>query len=717
MLERLARLCVRHRLVVVLGWLAFLILANVAVSVTGPELTNEFGLPGAESQTAADLLQSRFPGASGGTSDIVVRADAGLDDPTVQADVETLRQSLLALDHVVEVSPLNPSPLGAPIGFMQIRYDLDERSVPLDVPRAVIDLVDRSRRPGLEVEAGGEIIRDASQEPPGSSEVVGLVAAVIVLLITFGSVVAMTMPMVTALFALGSGLALVRLADFIIDIPEFGPNLATMIGLGVGIDYALFIVTRYRRALAEGLEVEEAVAQAARTAGRATMFAGITVVISLMGLSLVGLSFMNGMSVGAAATVLTTMVAAVTLLPALLGWVGTSINRARIPLLKGDGGDPTRSVWYRWSRLVENHPWPVAIVGSGLLLLLTVPMFSIRLGFTDAGNDPPSATTRRAYDLLAEGFGPGFNGRLVVAIETNGDPSIVDRLAQATRETPGVFAVPEVTERNFSQVDPEVAVITVIPDSAPQDSRTDQLIDRLRHEVYPEVLAGTGARASVGGITASFTDISRRLTSRLPIVIGAVLTLSFLLLMAVFRSVLVPLKAVVMNLLSIGAAYGVVVAVFQWGWGAGIIGVDRTGPIVSFAPVFMFAVLFGLSMDYEVFLLSRVHEEYVRTGDNAEAVADGLASTARVITAAALIMTTVFGSFAVLGDDATIKLFGVGLATAIIVDATLVRVLLVPATMELMGDANWWFPSWLDRLIPRLNIEAPVADQATESIS
>jgi RND superfamily putative drug exporter len=433
------------------------------------------------------------------------------------------------------------------------------------------------------------------------------------------------------------------------------------------------------------------------------VFAGCTVVISLLGLFLMGVDFVNGMAVGTSATVAIVMLASITLLPAILGFAGRTIDRFSIrrprapkPLEKG--------LWFRWSRVVQRRPWAALAGGLVILVALAVPLLSMRLAFPDAGGNPTSDTTRRAYDLVADGFGPGFNGPLVLAAEfpKGADTAALDTLAARVGQTPDVAAVMPPTPSPSG----DAAVIRVIPSSAPQSQRTTDLVAQLRDHVIPDALRGSPVTVHVGGLTASSIDVSEQLSSRLPIFIGAVLVLSFLLLMAVFRSLLVPLKAVVMNLLSIGAAYGVVVAVFEWGWLKGAFGVEQTGPIAPFIPMMMFAILFGLSMDYEVFLLSRIREEYDRTGDNAVAVADGLASTARVITAAALIMVTVFGSF-VLGDATTIKLFGLGLATAILVDATIVRMVLVPATMELLGDRNWWFPRWLDRLIPRLHVEAP----------
>jgi RND superfamily putative drug exporter len=491
--------------------------------------------------------------------------------------------------------------------------------------------------------------------------------------------------------------------DFIsrgVTVPTFGTELAAMIGIGVGIDYALFVVTRYRVGLQEGLAPEDAVIAALATSGRAVLFAGCTVVISLLGMFLLGLSFVVGMALGAIGAVILVMAGALTLLPAMLGFVGANIDRLHVPQLSRRGHQQGgHTFWWRWSRVVQRRPWISGGIALVLLIALSLPLFGMHLAFTDSGNDPSGSMTRQAYDLLAEGFGPGSNGPLVIAVDGS-NRAVATRLQEAFAHTPGVaFAVPP-------QFNPagDAAVLIVIPTTSPQDLRTQSLVDHLRKDVIPPIVGGTGVKALVGGETAASVDSSHQLSSRLPYVIGGVVILSFLLLMSVFRSIAVPVKAAVMNLLSIGAAYGVIVAVFQWGWLGSFFGIGRTAPVDPWVPLMLFTILFGLSMDYEVFLLSRIREEWRRTGDNATAVADGLASTARVITAAAAIMVCVFGSF-LLQDQRVLKLFGMGLATAVFVDATLVRMVLVPSTMEILGAANWWFPSWLDRAIPTLSVE------------
>ena len=528
-------------------------------------------------------------------------------------------------------------------------------------------------------------------------------------------------------------------------MPDFTTAMVAMIGIGVGIDYALFIVTRHREHLHAGMSVEDSVVIVLDTSGRAVLFAGITVIISLMGLFLIGLNFVQGVAAAASVGVLFVMTASLTLLPALLGWVGTRIDKttwaalgsigltvlaALVGIATGQGPvfvgglalavvvfvasffvksmrrlvphrvEPAKEdrFWYRWSRLIQRRPWPSAIGAVVVLLVLAIPLMSLRMGFGDYGNYPEDVTVRKAYDLIATGFGPGTNGPLFIMIEgeTAADQRAVGAFANTISAADNVaFTVP-------TPINKSLALVVVYPDSAPQAAETASLVRNLRNEVIP----AAGISAKVGGLTAASTDFSAYLGSRMPMLIGAVLLLSFLLLMLVFRSILVPLKAVIMNLLSIGAAYGVIVAIFQWGWGRDLIGVDKAGPIDPWIPMFMFAIVFGLSMDYEVFLLSRIKEEYDRTKDNAVAVADGLAATARVITAAALIMFCVFGAFA-LGDDRALKLFGLGLAIAVLFDATIVRMILVPATMELLGDRNWWIPKWIDRILPTIDVEGP----------
>ena len=526
----------------------------------------------------------------------------------------------------------------------------------------------------------------------------------IILLVAFGSVLAAGLPIATALFGIGCGIAIVELVANVMNMPDFTTQAVLMIGIGVGIDYALFIVTRYREALAAGRDPESAVVLALDTAGRAVLFAGTTVVIALLGLLVLNTQTFRGVAVGTTIGVLTTMAAALTLLPALLGFVGRNVDKLRLPHRK-EPKDPNQTFWYRWSRVVQRRPWPAFLIALVVLLVLALPVFGLRLGFGDAGNRPTSDTTRQAYDILSKGFGPGFNGPLLIVTETPDGAADLAEAAGAHHDAER-DAGREVRDAAAAEPGGDAAIMQVFPTTSPQDERTSDLVDRLRDDVIPDTI---GRRRTldpaVGGLPAAVSDFSDYTFTMLPVVVGIVLLLSFLLLMVVFRSILVPLKAVVMNLLSVGVAYGLMVAVFQWGWGASLFGVGKEGPIEAWAPLMMFAVVFGLSMDYEVFLLTRIKEEYDRTGDNAPAVADGLAVTARVITAAAAIMVCVFGAF-VLGPDRALKLFGFGMAVAVLVDATIVRLILVPATMELLGDRNWWMPKWLDRVLPVVHVEA-----------
>jgi RND superfamily putative drug exporter len=705
-LRGLASACFRHRRLVLLGWLAAVVGLSVLAGTIGDSYREGFQQQEQlESTRAFTLLEGRFPERAGDPGQLVVRAPQGVDDPEVQALVERLLTEIETVDHVTgTMSPYEPegarqiAPDGK-IAYAQIQLDLRAGEIPEATADEIIAIVDPGTlADGVQVELGGRMFLIDSFG--GTSELIGLAAAVLILLIAFGSVLAMGLPIITAIFGIGAGFAIVALASHVVTMPDVTTQLAAMLGLGVGIDYALFIVTRYRQGLHDGLDPERATVLALDTAGRAVLFAGATVVISLCGLFVIGVDFITGLGLGAAATVLVIMVASVTLVPAMLGFVGSNIDRLRLPGLHRHESATRTSVWFRWSRVVQARPLRAAVIGLALLLLLALPFLGLRLGFSDAGNQPTTDTTRRAYDLLSEGFGPGFNGPLLLAADVPGGVESLDDLVATLPEVPGVAAVTPA----LANAEGDAAIIQVLPSTSPQSERTEALIERLRDDVIPRATDGTDATVLVGGFTASGSDVSTYLAERLPLFVGGVLLLSFLLLLVVFRSVLVPVKAVVMNLLSIAAAYGVVVAIFQWGWFAGLLGVESTGPIEPFIPMMLFAIVFGLSMDYEVFLLSRIREEYDRTGDNALAVADGLAATARVITAAAAIMVTVFASF-VLGDNRIIKVFGMGLASAIFIDATLVRIVLVPATMELLGKANWWFPRWLEWL-PRLHVEA-----------
>jgi putative drug exporter of the RND superfamily len=713
MLQQLARACYRQRRLVVLAWIGILVAATAVSSAFGGELRNDLSLPGSESQAASDLLETGgFVGAAGERGQIVFAASPGVSDPDVQRTMEDFFAAVRSDVGGVEVmSPYDGGGQIAPDGSVAFA-DVEVGDVPLDTAQdraaEVAALRDSTSFPqSVQVELGGELFYE---ESGFSSEGIGLIAAVVILLVAFGSVLAMGLPILAALFGIGCGMAIVMLAAHVLDVPDFAPAAVAMVTIGVGIDYALVLVTRYREGLAAGRDPEAAVVRAVDTAGRAVLFAGTAVVIALLGLLVVGLAATRSLAVAVSSGVLMAMLASLTLLPAMLGFAGRHIDRLSVGRRRLDRGGHT-SVWYRWSRVVQRRPGPVAAVGFTVLIVLTAPVVSMRLGFGDAGNRPDSDTVRRAYDLVSESFGAGFNGPIFLAVDLPGDVSddvVLARLDAAMANDSGVAsATPAVVGDGD-----DVAVVQVFPATSPQDETTSDLVHRLRDDVLPRVVIGSDAQVLVGGPVAGVTDASDLQASRMPLFIGAVLIMSFVVLMAVFRSVAVALKAIVLNVLSIGAAYGVVVAVFQWGWGAGVLGLGEPGPIEAWAPMMLFAILFGLSMDYEVFLLTRMKEEYDRTGDNATAVADGLARTARLITAAAAIMICVFGGF-VLSADRALQLFGLGLATAILVDVTIVRLLLVPATMELLGDRNWWLPGWLDRLLPRLTVDQqpePVAE-------
>ena len=706
-LEKIARFSFRRRWLMVITWIVALVGFNALSGTVGGEFSTDFSLPGADSQAALDLLSERFPQVAGDTADIVFEAEQGVDDPEVQETMAALFADLGEVDRVVAISsPYDEggeqqiSPDGT-IAFATMRFEfVKDEAVPIEIGKEIQKIAGEVELDGLTVEPGGSVVIFSEFEEPGGAEGIGVLFAIIILLIAFGSVLAMGLPIGTALFGIGIGMAMIMLLANIVSVPEFTPQLASMIGIGVGIDYALFIVTRYRSHLHEGMEPEAATMLAILTSGKAVLFAGTVVVVSLLGILLMGFAFVEGLAIGGAATVAVTMLAAITLLPALLGFVGEKIDRWKIPGFHGTEAGEKRAA-YRWSRFIQRRSWVAALVGLTILVVMSIPLFSLRLGFADASAGSPDRTSRRAYDLLSKGFGPGFNGPLLLATEIGSpdDLATLEELGSALSETEGVAAVspPQPNEEG------DAAVMTVFPTTSPQDVATNELVQRIREDVIPEV--SPDHDVYVGGLTASVEDFATANSERLPVLISVVLLLSFLLLVVVFRSIVVPVKAVVMNLLSISAAYGAIVAVFQWGWLKEQIGIETSGPIEAWVPMMLFTILFGLSMDYEIFLLSRIREEYVRTGNNYEAVANGLAATARVITAAAAIMVTLFLVFMFAFDERAIKLFGMGLAVAIFVDATLVRMVLVPATMELLGEANWWLPKWLDRLLPKFKVE------------
>jgi RND superfamily putative drug exporter len=699
MLTRLARTSFHHRRAVVGLWVLVFVIAIAAGSALAGDYAKSGRLPNTDSQTAYDRLAQDFPARHGDEGQIVF-ADVRQNRPAIDAFLAEAATE----PGVMDVAPLQISPGGA-VAIAPITIANDSETDPAAVARHLKDLARPLSDQGVDVQFGGQWFNDV--ELP-ASEVIGVLAAIVVLLIAFGSLIAMGLPIVTALIGIGVSAAGIGVLANVLSTPDFAPQVAAMIGIGVGIDYALFIVTRYRNALHRTSSPEAAVIEAMNTSGRAVVFAGVTVMISVLGILLMGLPFLHGLAVGTSLAVFIAVLAAITLLPALLGFAGTSIDRFRVGRRKQRTGE---TMWHRWARVVQRRPGVIAAAGLAVLLTLAVPALGLRLGGADASTDPPSSTTHQAYELIATGFGPGANGPILVVADAS-TPGAVDglpKLIDTLRATPGVASVSDATLNPSGTA----ALATVVPQAGPQDEATQQLVHHLRDDVVPQATAGTGLSVTLGGQTASNIDFADVIGQRLPIFVGAVLTLSFLLLLVVFRSLLVPLKAVIMNLLSIGAAYGVIVAIFQWGWGADLLNVSAA-PIEPWVPMMLFAIVFGLSMDYEVFLLSAIREEYDRTGDNGTAVAEGLAGTARVITAAALIMVFVFGSF-VVADLRALKLIGLGLAVAVAIDATIVRVVLVPATMELLGDANWWLPRWLQRVVPRVRIEEATIEGESSS--
>ncbi len=798
MFHRLGAWCARRRVLVVIAWVVVLVAGGAISSSVGSDFTTQLNLPEVESKQGLDVLEAEMGGLGTGIEGtIVMYSDDGFENPAVRDQLVGYLDEVDAIDDVTLTSPFvddTPDP-GSPLAqwliagadgdvasLMALSGGNERISVGGDLAgKVAYATVEMPAELGLdEIQAVGTEIMDAAPAVDGvrieyggelfgafeapESEMLGLAFAIVILILAFGSVLAMGLPIGVALAGIGLGSILLALISNLYAMPDFATTLGVMIGLGVGIDYALFIVTRYREQLALGHDVEEAVAIAIDTSGRAVTFAGITVVISLLGMLLMGLTFVSGLGIGAATVVTVTMIASLTLLPALLGFAGRRVEVTRIRglvaaalvavgliglglsidplkvgfplavvvLIASFALAPLRSEVtrrtpkplretsaYRWSRFVQAHPWLLATASVLVLVVLALPLTGMRLGFADAGNLPEDSTGRQAYDLLSDGFGPGSNGKLILVAEvpdgvdlSSSEPYLA--ISHALAEVDGVQSVSPPVPADMENPASSGAILwTVVPTTSPQDEETTELVHHLRDDVLPELTAETGLDVLVTGQVGIAVDFSEYLAERLVLFFGVVLSLSFLLLMAVFRSLLVPLKAVVMNLLSIGAAYGVVVAIFQWGWLKDVFGVEPA-PIEPFMPMMLFAIVFGLSMDYEVFLLSRIREEWLHTGDSHESVADGVAATARVITAAAAIMVFVFGSF-MLEDDRVIKLFGFGLAFAVLLDATIVRMLLVPATMELLGDRNWWLPRWLDRILPNINVEGP-ADVVVEDL-
>ncbi len=711
---RLTRWTMAHRWTVVVMWIALALGLLSGSHALGTRASNDFSLPGTPSQRAVDLLKSRFPAQAGDSDQIVFRSRASaVTAPAVRGVVDPLLERVGRLPHVTAVaSPYAPGAHAiakdGTIAFATVTFDEPAAQLPKAAVDRVIATAQAARSPGLQVELGGQAIEQVEQTSIGSATAVGLIAAIVILLIALGSFIAMGLPIISALLGLGVGLGLIGLASQVVNLPSVASELALLIGLGVGIDYALFIVTRYRDAYREnGGDVHSAIELAMNSAGRAVVFAGTTVVIALLGMFLLGINFLDGMAIAASLGVLAVLAASLTLLPALLAITGARVGRTRTRAIARDraAGRTRPAFWARWVGAIQRRPVLAAVAATVLMLTLAAPVVGLRFGNSDAGNDPAGQTSRQAYDLLARGFGPGFNGPLLLAVQlpAPGQTGALTRLRSAVAHTPGVAAVAP------AQLNParDVAEVAAYPTTSPQSEQTAALVNQLRDRVIPPIAKATHATVDVGGTTASGIDFSHVLSSKLPLFIGIVVALSALLLMIVFRSLLIPLQGAAMNLLSIGASLGVTQAIFQRGWLGGLIGI-QPGPIGAFIPVFLFAIVFGLSMDYEVFLVSRIHEQWLQRRDSSAAIREGFTRTGRVITAAGAVMVLVFASFAT-NPGLDLKLFGVALATAVLLDAFVVRMILLPAVLQLLGRRTWVLPTWLDRRLPHLAIE-PAAE-------
>jgi putative drug exporter of the RND superfamily len=710
-LYAIGRFCSRHHWPVIGAWLV-LATALVLIGQAGGSKTSEnLTLPGTDSTIATELLEDNLPEQAYGSNPLVLEAPRGakLTEAKYNAAVAETAQNLEALNDVNSAtSPLSPQ--GANflskdqrVGYIPVVLGIGPGEIDEEEAQRILDAARPARAAGLETAVGSYVGQQLSKPSTEVSEAIGLTAAVIILLFAFGTATAMMLPIVSALIGLACALSIVRLLEHVLQVPAVASTLATMIGLGVGIDYALFIVTRHKLQLAEGMELRESIARATATAGGAVVFAGFTVVIALCSLAFAGIPLVSTLGFTAAVAVVVAVFAAATLLPAMLGALGPRINSLSIRRGKGHPEDSEPHGWRRWAERVAGRPWRSAIVALVVLVVLALPIFQLELGQNDISALPKDTTSRQAYDSLNQGFGPGVNGPLLVASEFSSPAEakqVLPGLQKAIAADGDVEAVSEATADKKGTV----AVFTVLSKSEPWADETVDLVEELRDTTIPAALQGTEASSYVGGQTAGYIDLGSQIAEKLPLMIAIVVALSFFVLLVAFRSLLVPIKAAAMNLLSVAAAYGVVTAVFQLGWGSSLIGLDHSIPIVSFVPLLMFAILFGLSMDYEVFLLTQMREHFTKYGDERRAVVEGLANTGRVITSAAAIMVCVFTSF-VLNGDPVVKEFGVGLAVAIAIDSTLVRCLVVPAVMVLLGKRAWWLPRWMDRIVPHISIE------------
>ncbi len=724
-MRTLAEWCVRHRRLVVLFWFVALIGSIGLVTVAGTAYSNSFSFPSTQSADAVTLLQSVTPRQSGDREQVVfaTSGSARLDDTGIGLRINEMVRQIDALPNVSPVfSPydarghlISLTNVNYPkdtVGFVNVTFEKQAQDISsAEATLFVHTAVDHSGD-GLHIAVTGQLAEFANNQSFSSSGL-GVLLALIVLLLVFGSVFAALLPIISALFALGTAIGIIGTLSHVLKMAQFAPELVLLIGLGVGVDYALFIVTRHRQGLVAGRDTESSIINAINTSGRAVLFAGIIVCIALLGMFALGVSFLYGLAVAAAIGVLFTMVAALTLLPALLGFIGPKVMSRRQKRNLADNGPrivgaDSKGFWPGWADLVQKRSIISALGALVVVVVLVLPFFSLRLGSADQGTDPASTTTRQAFDMLAKGFGPGFSGPLLLVAKTDTPAAqeVMKTVGTDITAQPGVqkvvgpTVVPSPTRRGV-----DVSLLTVYPTTSPQAAATTDLINHLRSVTIPEAVGTSGVSVLVGGTTATFIDFAHVLSAKLPLFIGLVVVLAFLLLSIVFRSFVIPVTAALMNLLSIGAAFGIVVAVFQWGYAGSLIGLNGTSPVEAFLPVMLFAILFGLSMDYQVFLVSRMHEEFIRSGDNRVAVRNGLAATGKTITAAALIMILVFGSF-ILGGERVIKEFGIGLAGGIFVDAVFIRMAIVPSVMMLLGKSNWWFPPWLDRLLPKLSVDA-----------
>ncbi|WP_431991800.1 MMPL family transporter [Streptomyces albogriseolus] len=720
----LARWCVQRRLVTVLLWLLALVGIAAGAFAAGSAYSNDYNVPGTESGRATELLKEGFPSLGGDSDSVVWHTSSGtVRDSGVEQTMTHTLDRLEELPGVASVSgPYDEGGAGrvsadGRTAYATVTFEHSGTDITSGEAAAVVKTAKAAETDGLDVELGGSAVELSESSGGHTAEIVGVAVAAVVLFLAFGSLAASLLPIATALVSVGTAYAGIVLLGHVMTVADFAPMLGLLIGLGVGIDYALFIVTRHRRGLKRGLSVTEAAANAVATTGRAVVFAGATVCIALLGMLILRLNFLNGVAVAASLTVVLTVAASVTLLPALLSLIGTrALSRRERRRLAEHGPEPEVPTGFaaRWSAFVERHPKLLGALAVAVMAVLALPTFSLHLGTSDQGNDPKTSTTRQAYDLIADGFGPGVNGPLTLVTEVDGaqDRLALDNLGSTLRTTEGVASASPVTYNQGG----DTAFLTVVPDSSPQSKQTSDLVDRLREDVLPRAESGTSLDVHVGGVTAGYDDFASVIVGKLPLFVGVVIGLGCLLLLLAFRSIGIPLKAAAMNVAAVAGAFGVVVMIFQWGWGSELLGLGSAGPIEPFLPVIMVSVLFGLSMDYQVFLVSRMYEEWLETGDNRRAVRVGLAETSRVINSAAVIMISVFLAF-VLSGDRVIAMFGIALAAAVALDAFVLRTLLVPALMHLLGGANWWLPKWLDRILPRISIEPPECRAAHERLA